>query len=79
MQFINPITDYFFIDLQVSTDGSTWYDMGNEPFYYAPAFMLSFQRFAAYWSMTKNLVTLHFTANDAAYTLFYRLVGVSRT
>lgn len=77
-QIINPINDYMFIDMQISTDGNTWYDIGNEPFYYDAGFMLSFKRFAAYWSVETDFITLGFTANDAAYNFYYRLVGVSK-
>lgn len=76
--FDNPINDYFFIDLQVSVDNNLWYDMGNEPFYYDVGFMLSFKRFASYWSMTKTTVTVGLTANDNNYVMYYRLVGVSK-
>lgn len=76
----NPTGELFFIDMQLSPNNSDWYDIGSEPLYYDPTFMLSFSRFSGAWKMDTSTITFFFTALDAAYTpMYYRLVGYSRT
>lgn len=75
----NPTGKTFFMDMQLSPDNSTWYDIGQEPFYYDPAFGLSFKRFSGTWSMTASNITFTFFANDAAYApIYYRFIGFSK-
>lgn len=74
----NPQNTTFFMDMQTSTDGLTWYDTGLEPYYYDAVAVGLFQRFSGYWYMTATTISLGFYANDASYTLHYRLVGYSK-
>lgn len=71
----NSQNTLFFIEMQVSTDGIVWYDSGLEPYYNSSGI---FKRFGGYWFMTSSTITLKFFANDASYTLYYRLVGYSK-
>ena len=74
----NPQSTLFFIDMQVSPDGSTWYDSGLEPYYKSGITLQMHKRFAGSWFMTASTITLSFYANDANYTLYYRLIGTSK-
>lgn len=71
----NPQNETFFLAMQVSVDGSTWYDSGLEPYYSSAGI---YKRFAGYWSMTASQITYYFYANDASYTIYYRVVGFSK-
>jgi hypothetical protein len=71
----NPQNELFFIEMQVSTDGIVWYDSGLEPYYNSAGI---YKRFGGFWSMTSSTITVKLFANDAAYTLYYRLVGFSK-
>lgn len=68
----------FFIDMQLSVDGDTWYDSGAEPWYNDGATMRPFKRFFGLWDVTNTTVRLTFAALDASYTIYYRLVGYSK-
>lgn len=72
----NPQNTTFFIEMQVSTDGVVWYDSGMEPYYIASGQPV--KRFGGFWSVTSSNVTVKLYANDASYTLYYRLVGYSK-
>lgn len=71
----NTANKTFFIDMQVSPDGTNWYDAGSEPYYKDGVTLQNHPRFYGTWEMTSSTITLSFTANDADYTLHYRLVG----
>lgn len=74
----NPKGFNFFLDMQVSPDnGTTWYDSGLEPYYRDGVTLNIHKRFAGYWFMTDTTISLKFYANDASYTLSYRLIGYS--
>lgn len=76
----NPKGELFFLDMQLSPDNSSWYDIGSEPAYYAAPFAQSFPRFGGRWKMTTSTITLSFVARDAAYTpMYYRLVGFTKS
>lgn len=64
-----------FIDAQVSPDNTNWYDSGYEPYYFDGVFLSYFPRFFMQWHTTTTSIVLQLTANDAAYTLYYRLVA----
>lgn len=68
----------FFLDTQLSPDNFNWYDAFYEPYYFNATFNLYFPRFQMKWSVTSTNVLLQITANDAAYTMFYRAVGYSK-
>ena len=74
----NPLERLFFIDMQLSTDANTWYDLGFEPTYYDAGFGRSFKRFFAAWHMDVATITYTFYALDAAYDLYYRVIGLSK-
>lgn len=73
---INPRNATFFIDMQVSPDGIVWYDSGLEPYYISGGQPV--KRFAGYWLMNASTISINLYANDASYTLYYRLVGYSK-
>ena len=68
----------FFMDMQVSVDNATWYDSGLEPYYKDPVTLSIHQNFSGYWYMTSSTISFGFFANQAAYTIYYRLVGYSK-
>lgn len=68
----------FFIAMQLSPDGDTWYDPGYEPAYYNTVQAAYFPRFRGQWKVDNTTVTLRFYALDSSYTMYYRLVGYTK-
>lgn len=68
----------FFVDAQVSVDGTNWYDAGYEPYYFDSGFMAYYPSFTMTWSVTTTNVVLKLAALQSAYTMYYRLVGYTK-
>lgn len=66
----------FFIDVQVSPDGTNWYDEGFEPRYLSGG--VYYARFITDWGVSTTDVVLRFAALDASYTFNYRIVGYTK-
>jgi hypothetical protein len=67
--------EIFMLDVQMSVDNSVWYELGSTPFYVSSSPAGYFPRFVGYWSMDSTNVYLSFAANDASYTVYYRMIG----
>jgi len=65
----------FFIDVQSSPDNTNWYDAGYEPYYYDGGAMLYYPKWVCWWQVSSTNVLIKFGANDAAYTMYYRVIG----